>query len=70
MNKIFANTFLDSLMASAAESPRLRMNHVFEAKDGAYRGREYQLMDLPDFCFAGVGIFVIHWQFFIFVSLI
>ena len=26
MNKIFDNTFLDALMASAAESPRLRMN--------------------------------------------
>lgn len=27
MNKLFDNTFLDALMASAAESPRLRMNH-------------------------------------------
>ena len=27
MNKIFDNTFLDALMAAAAESPRLRMNH-------------------------------------------
>ena len=27
MNKIFDNTFLDALLASAAESPRLRMNH-------------------------------------------
>lgn len=27
MNKIFDNTFLDVLMASAAESPRLRMNY-------------------------------------------
>ena len=26
MNKIFDNTFLDALLASAAESPRLRMN--------------------------------------------
>jgi hypothetical protein len=25
---------------------------------GLIWGREYQLMDLPDFCFAGVGIFV------------
>ena len=27
MNKLFDNTFLDALMAAAAESPRLRMNH-------------------------------------------
>ena len=27
MNKIFDNTFLDALLTSAAESPRLRMNH-------------------------------------------
>lgn len=27
MNKLFDNTFLDALLASAAESPRLRMNH-------------------------------------------
>ena len=27
MNKIFDNTFLDALMAAAAESPRRRMNH-------------------------------------------
>ena len=27
MNKIFDNTFLDALIAAAAESPRLRMNH-------------------------------------------
>lgn len=27
MSKLFDNTFLDALMASAAESPRLRMNH-------------------------------------------
>ena len=27
MTKLFDNTFLDTLMASAAESPRLRMNH-------------------------------------------
>ena len=27
MTKLFDNTFLDALMASAAESPRLRMNH-------------------------------------------
>ena len=27
MNKIFDNQFLDALMAAAAESPRLRMNH-------------------------------------------
>ncbi len=28
---------------------------------GLIWGREYQLMDLPDFCFAGVGIFVYIW---------
>ena len=27
MTKLFDNTFLDALMASAAESPRLRMHH-------------------------------------------
>ena len=27
MTKLFDNTFLDALMAAAAESPRLRMNH-------------------------------------------
>lgn len=27
MNKIFDTTFLDALMAAAADSPRLRMNH-------------------------------------------
>lgn len=27
MNKLFDNTFLDALLASAADSPRLRMNH-------------------------------------------
>ena len=27
MNKLFDNTFLDALMAAAAESPRLRMNY-------------------------------------------
>lgn len=27
MNKLFDNTFLDALLTSAAESPRLRMNH-------------------------------------------
>ena len=27
MNKLFDNTFLDTFLASAAESPRLRMNH-------------------------------------------